>query len=319
MQRLSRLPSAGGFSIDNTMHVLVTGGCGFIGSHVVDRLVAEGHRVTVLDDLSTGRRENLAAAATLVVGDVADAATVQALVAAADAVVHLAAIASVQVCETQPERAERTNVTGTEHLFRAAAHKGIPMVYASSAAVYGDNGNLPLRETETPSPLGAYGRHKLACEHIAAQYAGVASVGLRFFNVYGPRQDPRSPYSGVISKFMAQAVAGEPLIFFGDGEQTRDFIFVGDVVALVMAALQHCTQHGGSHVLNGCTGKATSLKQLAAAIGRHVGKPLSSLHETPRAGDIRHSLGDPHATRILLGFHARTPLDAGLASLLGGE
>lgn len=295
------------------MRILVTGGCGFIGSHLADRLVADGHGVTVLDDLSTGQRSHLPPQATLVEGDVADTALVHRLVANADAVFHLAAVASVQVCEEQPALAHRTNVTGTETIFAAAAGR-IPVIYASSAAIYGDNPALPLVETATPSPLGAYGRHKLANEQAAAATTGLTSTGLRFFNVYGPRQDPRSPYSGVISKFAAHAQAGLPLTFFGDGEQTRDFIYVGDIVRLLLAAWAKAR---GTQVYNGCTGRATSLKMLATAIAAAQGTPLTTAHAEPRVGDIRHSLGDPHQAEAQLDFHAQTDLTTGLHALLG--
>jgi UDP-glucose 4-epimerase len=297
------------------MNILVTGGCGFIGSHVVDALVARGDRVTVLDDLSSGSRANLNSAASLVEGSVADAALVKSLGAKADAVIHLAAIASVQVCEQAPARAHRSNVEGTNAVFAAATMRGIPVVYASSAAVYGDNTNLPLSEGETPRPLGNYGAHKLENEATAKRYTGrVPSVGLRFFNVYGPRQDPRSPYSGVISIFAAKAQAGEPLTFFGDGEQTRDFIYVGDLVTLILAGLAHATS--GARVFNGCTGRATSLKQLATSIGEALGKPITTTHAPARVGDIRHSLGAPDAATKELGFTATTPLLEGLRQLV---
>lgn len=297
------------------MHVLVTGGCGFIGSHLIDRLLADGHTVTVLDDLSSGHRENLHPAAQLVQGDVADGTLVTRLAAGADAVFHLAAIASVERCEREPEHAYRTNVLGTEQVLSAAALAHIPVVYASSAAVYGDNPALPLREDEQPAPLGAYGNHKLENERTAARYAashGLKSVGLRFFNVYGPRQDPRSPYSGVISKFMALASACQPLTFFGDGEQTRDFIYVADIVALLLAAQPHA---GEALVFNGCTGRATSLNQLAEALATVFGRPLPSQRAAERMGDIRHSLGDPRAARSALAFDAQMGLVEGLGRL----
>lgn len=297
------------------MNILVTGGCGFIGSHVVDALIARGDAVTVLDDLSSGRRENLNPAATLAVGDVADSALVTRLVQQSDAIIHLAAIASVQRCEAEPERTARTNVTGTENIFKAVGTRQIPVVYASSAAVYGDNPNLPLAESTRPQPLGNYGEQKLENERIAARFAyAVPSTGLRFFNVYGPRQDPRSPYSGVISIFAARAKAGEPLTFFGDGEQTRDFIYVGDIVRLILAALAHATT--GARVLNGCTGRATHLNQLAARIGEALGKPITATHAAARTGDIRHSLGDPSLAQASLDFEASTTLVDGLKALV---
>ena len=298
------------------MHVLITGGCGFIGSHLADRLVADGHTITILDNLSSGRREHVPAAATLVVGDVADAPLVQSLVAQADAVVHLAAVASVEQCTNDWLNAHRTNLTGTVTILNAARAKKTPVVYASSAAIYGDNDDLPLSENAIARPQSAYGLDKYSCERNAAiawEFHGVPSVGLRFFNVYGPRQDARSPYSGVISKFVANAQAGLPLTFFGDGEQTRDFIYVGDIVKLLVASLAHAN---GADVFNGCTGIATSLKQLASSIGGVMEKTLVTKHEQPRAGDIRHSLGNPAAARAALGFNAATPLADGLAALV---
>lgn len=298
------------------MKALVTGGCGFVGSHLVDRLIAEGHDVSVLDNLSSGKRENLNPKAFLTTGDIADAAVVQTLAANADVVFHLAAIASVQVCEEQPEVAARTNVTGTENIFNAAASKGIPVMYASSAAVYGDNADLPLAETSTTQPLGNYGRHKLQNEVIAAAHKDVPSVGLRFFNIYGPRQDASSPYSGVISKFMSNAVAGRPLTFFGDGGQTRDFIYVADIVALLLQSWKHAK---GCEVFNGCTGKQVSLKELADAILSVTGSISQTQHAPSRAGDIRHSLGSTLKASNILGFSARTKLESGLNDLYQSE
>lgn len=295
-------------------HTLVTGGCGFIGSHVVDALIARGDRVTILDDLSSGAFTNRNPKASFVKGDIADAALVEALAKDVHAIVHLAAIASVERCENEPEHARRTNIIGTEMLFAAAATRRIPIIYASSAAVYGDNPNLPLSETAAPTPLSNYGRHKLENEAIAKRYATqVPSTGLRFFNVYGPRQDPRSPYSGVISIFAAKVQKNEPLTFYGDGEQTRDFIYVGDIVRLILIALDDCES---ASVYNGCTGLPTSLKQLAEALGTAIGTPVQTQHAAPRIGDIRHSLGNPETACALLGFTAKTPLAEGLKALM---
>jgi UDP-glucose 4-epimerase len=280
----------------------------------VDALVARGDRVTVLDDLSTGSRENLNHSASFIKGSVADSALVKSLGAQVEAVVHLAAIASVPVCDNEPARAARTNIEGTNAVFAAATVRGIPVVYASSAAVYGDNPRLPLAESETPRPLGNYGAHKYENEATAKRYAGrVPSIGLRFFNVYGPRQDPRSPYSGVISIFATRATAGQPLTIFGDGEQTRDFIYVGDVVRLILRALDHAK---GVAVFNGCTGQATSLTQLASAVSNATGKPIEIQYENARVGDIRHSRGDPTHAMQALDFQATTAIADGLAALV---
>ena len=298
------------------MELLVTGGCGFIGSHVVDRLLNLGHQVTVLDNLSSGNRDHLDPLARLLVGDVADAALVSSLVARAEAVIHLAAVASVEACNNDWLNAHRTNLTGTVTVFDAARPNKTPVIYASSAAIYGDNPALPLAETAVSNPLSAYGLDKLSCEKQAAigwNFHGIPSVGLRFFNVYGPRQDASSPYSGVISKFVAAARAGAPLTFFGDGEQTRDFIYVEDVVSLITLALTH---HAGARVVNGCTGTATSLKQLAHAIGEATGLPITTQHAAPKAGDIRHSLGAPELAKSLLQFQSHTSLSVGLKQLV---
>ena len=302
------------------MRTLVTGGCGFIGSHLVDRLVADGHSVTVLDNLSSGSRANLNPEAVLAEGDVADAARVRVLVGKADAVFHLAAVASVEACAADWLGSHRTNVTGTVTVLDAAARVGgIPVVYASSAAVYGDNPALPLAETAATQPINSYGRDKLSCEHYAAiahQYHKVSSVGLRLFNIYGPRQNPASPYSGVISKFVAHARAGTALTLQGDGEQTRDFLYVGDVVTLLLNALAHAT---GATVFNGCTGKAVSLNQLVKILGEAAGKPLSVIRADPRMGDIRHSCGDASQAEKVLGFSAKTILLHGLSQLLTSD
>lgn len=307
------------------MQPLITGGAGFIGSHLAEWYYQGGMPVTVLDDLSSGKQANLRENATLIEGDIADAALVDRLVAEASCVYHLAAIASVQVCEQEPERAHRTNVIGTDTIFEAAARHGKPVVYASSAAVYGDNANLPLHEAEAPAPLGAYGQHKLANEHSAARVAaqGLKSTGLRFFNVYGPRQDPASPYSGVISIFADRIGRGAPITFYGDGEQTRDFVYVGDVANALVAAMdltQFVTLNGdyvhhGAEVLNVCTGHATSLKQLAATLSNVCSTPLQASHGTARVGDIRHSLGDPTRIMRALGGRSWTSLTEGLRQL----
>lgn len=301
------------------MKALVTGGCGFIGSHLVDRLIAEGHEVAVLDNLSSGKRENLNPKAILVEHDVAHPYASQQLVPQVDVVFHLAAIASVQICENEPEKANATNVQGALNIFTYAAKHNKPVIYASSAAVYGDNPALPLTETSDTGPLGNYGKQKLLNEVAAKQMHtqfGLKSVGLRFFNVYGPRQDAASPYSGVISKFMANAKADLPLTFFGDGEQTRDFIYVGDIVDLLITAW---TNASGCDVFNGCTGKKTSLTQLAMAILNIADSKSVTQHEAARAGDIRHSLGSAERALMALGFSANTGLEAGLRKLYASE
>lgn len=303
------------------MSILITGGCGFIGSHLCDYFTQRGEAVTVLDNLSSGKRSNLRQPdrVTVIEGDVADRALIEKLMPQAQRVFHLAAIASVTRCTEEPELATRTNLLGTQHMFDAAAAHGVPVIYASSAAIYGDNPAIPLAETALPAPLTLYGRQKLENEAIAARafaQHGVPSIGFRFFNVYGPRQDPSSPYSGVISKFIDAAQAGRPLTMFGDGEQTRDFIYVGDVVTALVAAAPST----GAQVLNVCTGQATNLKQLAHIITELLGVAAQPIdHQPPRLGDIRHSLGDPQAVMRELHIKKWTLLAAGLAASLAPD
>jgi UDP-glucose 4-epimerase len=299
---------------------LVTGGCGFIGSHLVEALLARGDTVRILDDLSTGKRHKVLEGARIEVGDVADRALVARAVAGADGCFHLAAVASVQRCSEDWLGTHRTNLTGTVTVLDAARHAGarpIPVVYASSAAVYGDNPAVPLAETAVPRPLSAYGADKLGSElhaGVAWNIHQVPTLGLRFFNVYGPRQDPSSPYSGVISIFADRALGNRGFDIYGDGEQTRDFVYVGDVVRCLVAAMAGLQT--GAAVFNVCTGRATSLLQLADTIGAIVGRTPPRTHHAARSGDIKQSLGDPAAAAKKFGFSADTKIADGLARTL---
>ena len=308
---------------------LVTGGAGFIGSHLVDALAGAGAKVRVLDDLSTGRRENLPAAARLIVGDVADPGTVRAAMAGVDGCFHLAAIASVARAAEDWLGTHRVNLGGTIAVLDAARARGVPVVYASSAAVYGDCPDQPIAETAPTRPLSAYGADKLGGElhaAVAARVFGVANVGLRFFNVYGPRQDPGSPYSGVISIFAGQLRRGEPVEVFGDGGQTRDFVAVADVVAALRAAMGRIGPGDAAGrittpavpqalVFNVCTGIATSIRALAAELAALEGGTAVIREGPARPGDIRHSVGCPDAARAALGLGPPMPLRAGLAGV----
>ncbi|HYD65835.1 NAD-dependent epimerase/dehydratase family protein [Azospirillum sp.] len=298
-------------------HYLVTGGCGFIGSHLTDRLLAEGNCVTILDDLSTGRLENKPVGARLVVGDVADAEAVRQAIEGVDGVFHLAAVASVQRSRELWAETHRTNLTGAVTVFEAArtARFGepVPVVYASSAAVYGDNPHTPLGENTPAQPLSAYGADKLGCElhaRVAWEIHGVPTVGFRFFNVYGPRQDPNSPYSGVISIFARRVGRGEDVDIFGDGEQVRDFIFVDDVVRFLSGAMARRPR--GAGVFNLCTGRPTSINMLLAVLEELVGNRVRRRHHPARAGDIRVSIGDPTKARTTFNMACRTGLLDGL-------
>jgi UDP-glucose 4-epimerase len=298
---------------------LVTGGAGFIGSHLVEALLARGDRVRVLDDLSTGRRDNLPAGFDVIVGDVADASVVARAMDGCDGCFHLAAIASVERGNQDWLGTNRANLVGTIAVLDAARHARTEapakVVYASSAATYGANDALPLAETAATVPLSAYGADKLASElhaRVATLVHGVPTTGCRFFNVYGPRQDPQSPYSGVISIFFDRMLRHGGVTVFGDGGQTRDFIYVGDVVRALLAAMDR--DAGWHPVFNVCTGRATSVLDLARAIARACGVAQPVIEHGPaRAGDIRASLGDPSRSRAELGFAATTTLDEGLA------
>lgn len=300
---------------------LVTGGAGFIGSHLVDSLLADGHSVRVLDDLSTGKRANLDPRAELTVGDVGEPATVAVATAGVDGIVHLAAIASVQRGNEDWAGTHRANLTAAIHVFdaarRAKAGSGpVPVVYASSAAIYGDNPDLPLVETARPRPLSAYGADKLGCElhaRVGGVVHGVPTAGFRFFNVFGPRQDPKSPYSGVISIFADRVRAGVACRIQGDGGQARDFVYVADVVAALRAGLAAASVE--APVFNVGTGVSTRIVDLASILQRLAGSKVGPEFTEARAGDIRLSLCDPAKLKAL-GWQPRTPLEEGLRMTL---
>lgn len=299
---------------------VVTGGAGFIGSHLADALFRAGHRVRVVDDLSTGRRDNLDPRVELQVGDVADRDVMRAAMRGADGCFHLAAIASVARANEDWLGTHRVNQSGTIAVLEAARDAGrIPVVYASSAAIYGDQGETRLHEALPPAPLSAYGADKLGSElhaRVAFRVHGTPTMGLRFFNVYGPRQDPRSPYSGVISIFAERISHRRRVTINGDGQQTRDFVFVEDVVAHLLAGMQRLLSRAEASVFNVCTGRSTSIVGLAETLGEISGWVPSISFAPDRAGDIRTSLGSPSAARLALGVGQTTGLAAGLAALL---
>ena len=299
----------------------VTGGCGFIGSNLVDALIATGHDVIVLDDLSTGKLENLHRKAKLIIGDVYNKDDVEDAMDGVDGCFHLAAIASVQKSNEEWSLTHQTNLTGTIHIFETAAraHNGhtIPVMFASSAAIYGDNACVPLSESERPSPITAYGADKLGCElhgRIAHLVHKVPNYGFRFFNVYGPRQDPKSPYSGVISIFADRIINAEPLVIFGDGSQSRDFVYVGDVIRFLMAGMRHCSH--GHDVFNVCTGIQTTIKELANTMINITEKNSSINVQPARIGDIHLSLGAPDKAEHTFKIKAETRIGEGLEIIL---
>ncbi|MFQ5534103.1 MAG: NAD-dependent epimerase/dehydratase family protein [Sphingomonadales bacterium] len=303
---------------------LITGGLGFIGSHLADALVARGDNIRILDDLSTGRRSNAPEQAEIIIGDVADRKTTAEALAGTDGCFHLAAIASVEKGNEEWLGTHHTNLGGTVAVLEAArkarkARNGepVPVVFASSAAIYGDNPHVPLAENAAARPLSAYGVDKLGSElhaRIALTVHDLPTTCLRFFNVYGPRQDPRSPYSGVIAIFAERLLKGEPVKIFGDGEQTRDFTYVSDVVRFLLAAADRRPIR--RQIFNVCTGRATSVRQLAMTIaGICAVKPVLNFSR-PRLGDIRRSCGDPSRAMMTLGIKAETCLTEGLERTL---
>ena len=300
---------------------LVTGGAGFLGSHLVDALLRQRHLVRVLDDLSSGHRHNLPRQIQFLHGDITDPTTVEEAFEGIDACFHLAAIASVVRSNREWLRTHEVNLTGTLNILNQARRlrhrREIPVVYASSAAVYGDCGTVPIGEDTPVAPLSAYGADKSACE-LHARVAGavheIPTVGLRFFNLYGPRQDAQSPYSGVIALFTDRLRLGEPVEIFGDGERVRDFTFVGDAVGALEQALSAASTN--APIFNICTGKGTSVRALAETMAELYQTDVTACHSPARSGEVRISIGDPRRTAEQLGFRAETALADGLAITL---
>ncbi len=301
------------------VHVLVTGGAGFIGSHLVDALVAAGARVRVLDDLSTGHRENLAhlgGRVDLVEGDIRDLGACRAACAGAELVFHQAALGSVPRSMEDPATSLAVNVGGTANVFAAARDAGVRrVVFASSSSVYGDSDRLPKREGEEGEPLSPYAASKAMDEGLGRVFSRcypLDCVGLRYFNVYGPRQDPAGPYAAVIPRFFAASLAGQPARIHGDGEQSRDFTFVADAVAANLLAA--AAPGVGGRAYNVAAGSRTTVNELARAIADAVGGAPPPEHGPPRPGDVRHSLADLTRSRAELGYAPRHDLGRGLAA-----
>jgi len=305
--------------------VLITGGCGFIGSHLAEELVQSGYRVKLFDNLSTGHTENIEhinPIPELIEGDVTDFRQVDRATQGVNRVVHLAALVSVVESVEKPVLCHEVNVTGTLNVLEACrARKVKRMILASSAAVYGSEPTLPKSEEMLPAPESPYAASKLAGEMYAKLYAqlyGIESVSLRFFNVYGPRQDPSSMYSGVISRFTRQILTNETPTIFGDGMQTRDFVFVKDVVHAAVLAMTS-TELGRGEVMNVASGTSISLLSLLEALQSLTGKEVVPAFARERLGDVRYSEASVAHAFELLGFRAVHSIRSGLESLLSHE
>ncbi len=302
--------------------VLVTGGAGFIGSHLVDALVARGARVRVLDNLATGHRENLAhldGRIEVVEADIRHAAACRAACDGAAVVFHQAALGSVPRSMKDPSTSIAVNVSGTANVFAGARDAGARrVVYASSSSVYGDSPRLPKREGEEGRPLSPYALSKVVDEELAANFArcyGMELVGLRYFNVYGPRQDPDGPYAAVIPRFFKAYLNGEPPVIYGDGTQSRDFTYVTDAVeANLLAAGAPSSACGRAYNVAG--GRQTSVNDLARAVREAAGGGPEPRKEAPRPGDVLHSSADISLSERELGYRPRVGLAEGLSSAL---
>lgn len=301
------------------MKALVTGGAGFIGSHVADALLAAGWEVVVIDNMATGSAVNVPPRAELLEGDAGDADLLARVMPGCQAVLHLAAVSSVQDSIDRPLAVHEANLTATLSLLESAvAHRVPRFVFSSSAAVYGDTGGQPAREDMMPRPLSHYAVQKLACEHYCGVYRrlhGLEAVCLRYFNVFGPRQRADSPYSGVVAKFIDAAKSGHPPVIYGDGEQRRDFCHVSDVAAANLKAATVPAETITAAVFNIGSGRSVSVNQLAAAVGRACGHSGPPQHREGRPGEIRFSQADISRALAQLGHTTSVDLEAGLKTL----
>jgi nucleoside-diphosphate-sugar epimerase len=299
------------------MRYLVTGGAGFIGSHIVEELVRRGHSVLVFDDLSSGKAANLAHLAEKVElrkGSVCDSETLASVSRGADYVIHLAARTSVPRSVLEPIETNHVNVDGTLNVLIAARDaKAKRVVFAASSSAYGETPTLPKTESMEPAPISPYGVTKLVGElyaQVCGRVYGLENVSLRYFNVFGPRQDPTSQYSGVLSRFITALLDSQPPVVFGDGEQSRDFTYVANVVD---ATLRACEASGASgKVFNVGTGERFTLNETLRLLGKISGKNAKAKHDPPRAGDILHSQADISLARRILGYQPSVAFEEGL-------
>jgi nucleoside-diphosphate-sugar epimerase len=299
------------------MRYLVTGGAGFIGSNIVDEVVRLGHDVVVLDDLSAGKESNLAAVRDKIelrVGSITDLAVVQAACQGVDFVIHLAARTSVPRSVKDPLGTNHANIDGTLNVLVAARDAKVRrLVYAASSSAYGETPTLPKVETMQPNPISPYGVTKYVGELYAQVFGnvyGLENASLRYFNVFGPRQDPTSQYSGVLSRFMLAVIEGKPLVIYGDGEQSRDFTYVGNIVDATLRACE--AKDASGHVFNGGTGARITLNEVLKLLTKITGREIQTKYDPPRRGDILHSQADISLARRVLGYEPRVVFEEGL-------
>ncbi len=289
------------------MKVIVTGGAGFIGSHLVERLLQEGHSVRVLDNLVTGHREYLAPVLSdvqFIEGSICNRAVVRRALKGIDVVFHQAALRSVPFSIEHPQATSATNIGGTVNVLLAARDFGVSrVVYASSSSVYGNSPELPKREDMMPDPVSPYAVSKLAAEiycRMFYQLYGLRTISLRYFNVFGPRQDPESPYAAVVPQFMKALLHGNPPQIHGDGQQSRDFTYVGNVVQANLLAMR--ADAGFGEAFNIACGDRVTIEGLARCLTQSLGVAIEPVHTSSRAGDVRHTLADLSKARSLLGY-----------------
>ena len=299
--------------------VLVTGGAGFIGSNLTEALLKQGHRVRVLDNFSTGRKENLVFDKSYPLletmeGDIRDPGVCRKAMQGIEVVFHEAALPSVQLSVEDPSHSNAVNAGGTLNILLAARDQGVKkLVYASSCAIYGDDPVLPKKEEMSPSPLSPYALQKYVGERYCQlffQLYGLETLSLRYFNIFGPKQDPSSVYSGVIARFISALGEGMAPTVYGDGEQSRDFTYVGNVVQANLLAMS-APRLGGEVVNIGC-GKRTSLNELLDVLKKIFRSQVRPVHQEARAGDVRHSVADIQKGRTLLNFNPREDIEMGL-------
>ncbi len=306
---------------DSKKHFLVTGGAGFVGSHLVAALLgntASQNIVTVIDNLSSGALENIPDGANLITADVTSLPRQELGYRSISGIFHLAAVPSVQESIEEPFKTSVVNAAATQRVIEWATQFQCPVVFTSSAAVYGDQSDGELDETSPIAPISSYGLDKYyseRCLDLAVRQLGIGGYALRLFNVYGPKQVPNSPYSGVVSRFSGAIRFGKPCVINGDGLQTRDFIYVGDVVDILCRAMS-AAQAGHFGVLNVCRGESVTINDLAHELFTLLGRDPVVRHIAPRPSDIRHSRGNPQALQDTLGIKCSTPLSSGLQQLL---